>query len=63
MDAVLFITFVICLILFKYNKVEEESAIDSVVVEDTTREAKLNETYYKDENAFSEIINALGFPR
>lgn len=27
------------------------------------REAKTNETYFKDETAFSSIINALGFPK
>lgn len=27
------------------------------------RVAKLNESFYEDTNAFSEIINALGFPK
>ena len=40
-----------------------QKAIDEMEVEDVTRTAKLNESFYEDPNAFSEIINALGYPK
>ena len=65
MDALIFISIALFIVLKHLNSIE--TAADTVVkdidVEDTTRTAKLNETFYQDENAFSEMINALGFPK
>lgn len=64
MDAVIFIS--IALVMFTMQVLHPKaSAEDSeeYIAEDVTREAKLNETFYEDEDAFSEIIHALGFPR
>lgn len=63
MDAVLFIGLAlgtaIYLLFFDKGSAEEVS----VVKEDIEREAKLNDSFYDDPNAFSLIINALGFPK
>lgn len=71
MDAVVFIS----IALFYVWKVistdeqdirqqtEESADVQEVVTDNSTRVAKLNDTYYKDENAFSAMINALGFPK
>lgn len=63
MDAVLFIGFALFLTISMvfYDKGDTESL--TVKPEDMTREAKLNDTFYEDPNAFSLIINALGFPK
>ena len=67
MDAVIFISVALFLTLkIMYGKEAEtptQKAIDKMVVEDVTRTAKLNESFYEDPNAFSEIINALGYPK
>lgn len=64
MDAVLFISLALFLtISVIYGKEPVESKNTEVEPEDVTREAKLNEFFYEDQNAFSEIINALGFPK
>ena len=63
MDAVLFIGLALFLTnsMVFFDKGDPEAA--TVVSEDTTREAKLNDSFYDDPNAFSLIINALGFPK
>lgn len=63
MDAVLFIGFALFLTISMvfYDKGDTESL--TVKPEDMTREAKLNDAFYEDPNAFSLIINALGFPK
>lgn len=64
MDAVIFIT--IALVLFAMQVMQPNKTSENGVeysVEDVTREAKLNDSFYEDEDAFSEIIHALGFPR
>lgn len=63
MDAVLFITLAVVLVFMQYNKPEETDEFDKIKSEDITREARLNESYYEDPNAFCEIANALGFPK
>lgn len=67
MDAVLFISFTIVVIFLQVLRPSKEDVKTSVeselVVEDTDRVAKLNDSFYEDTNAFSEIINALGFPK
>lgn len=44
-----------------FSKPEVSSA--DIIPEDTTRTTKLNDTLYDDPNAFSRIINMLGFPK
>lgn len=63
MDAVLFIGFALAMTIYLmyFDKNEKEEI--EVVAEDTAREAKLNDDFYEDQNAFSLIINALGFPK
>lgn len=67
MDAVIFLSLALFLTIKTLNSTEPETKtqreIDSMTVEDTTRVAKLNDSFYEDPNAFSEIINALGFPK
>ncbi len=63
MDAILFIGFTLGLTIYLMF-FDKNSAEDTPVqVEDMTREAKLNDAFYEDPNAFSLIINALGFPK
>ena len=64
MDALLFMILALVLVIREVNtqvsddiEVFEESQCDS------ERVAKLNETFYEDPDAFSEIIHALGFPK
>lgn len=66
MDAIVFIT--LALILAVRPKPAKDvivggTRITHVEAEDVTREAKLNDSYYEDPNAFSEMINELGFPK
>lgn len=70
MDAVVFISLAIFYtwkIAFSNESEPETSISDGEVAEAVTdnsnRVAKLNDTFYEDENAFSAMINALGFPR
>ena len=62
MDGLVFIIIALVFV-FKDMNTATVDVNEEQVVEDTTRVAKLNETYYDDQHAFSEIINALGFPR
>lgn len=62
MDAVVFIT--VSLVMFGlqvFGKTGSVSETEEMVVEDITREVRLNETFYEDPDAFSEISHALGF--
>lgn len=64
MDAVIFITVALVLFAMQVLKPQTSGKGDTeYVVEDVTREAKLNDTFYEDVDAFSEIIHALGFPK
>lgn len=62
MDALLvcIISLVVVLLSQRDNTAANEPIEE---LEDIEREAKVNELFYEDENAFSEIINALGFPK
>lgn len=66
MDAIVFIILALVLTL-RPKPVEATQRVSgndiTVSAEDTTREAKLNDSYYEDPNAFSEMINELGFPK
>lgn len=63
MDAVIFITFALILTVMqkdvKANK--DIKTVKDYMPEDTTRTAKLNDSFYEDEDAFMEIAHALGF--
>lgn len=66
MDGLLIIigAFILTIRSIKYGTVEEaDSHFAELAVGDTMREAKLNESFYEDPNAFSRIINRLGFPK
>lgn len=66
MDALVFITLALILALRPTNTSGISvggTPIEKSQVEDITREAKLNDSYYEDANAFSEMINELGFPK
>lgn len=63
MDAVIFITFALILTVMQKD-VKDNKDIKTVkdyMPEDTTRTAKLNDSFYEDEDAFMEIAHALGF--
>lgn len=68
MDAMVFMSIAV---FFVIRQLRNSGAVANEEMEvsyakessDTERTARLNESYYKDENAFSEIINALGFPK
>jgi len=64
MDALLFMLltlFIVIRKMFEPEKITDNDIIEKNVTEH--RIAKLNDSYYEDPNAFSEIINALGFPK
>lgn len=68
MDAVVFL--VIALVFTYYNLKDTDTVetVNTATLENESevnvnRVAKVNDTYYEDLNAFSEIINALGFPK
>lgn len=63
MDAVLYIVFALGLYMYYSNRKVTTSKKTAEEVEDITRVAKLNDTFYEDPNAFMKIANALGFPR
>ena len=63
MDAVIFITFALILTVMQKD-VKDNKDIKTVkdyMPEDTTRTAKLNDSFYEDVDAFMEIAHALGF--
>lgn len=65
MDMLLFICFVSVIAFKVYSEKESTPEVKPIetTIDDSKRIAKLNDTLYHDENAFSEIINALGFPK
>lgn len=65
MDALIFISIALFLVLKHLNTPDEakDVVVKETEIEDVTRTAKLNDFFYEDENAFSEMINALGFPK
>ena len=63
MDAIIFIGFSLFLTLrIMFGKDAKDAPAAEVVPEDTTRVAKLNDTFFEDPNAFCEMITAVGFP-
>lgn len=65
MDALLFMIIALVLVVRQVNDLYEDTGDNAAetITEDVAREAKLNETFYEDPDAFSEIIHALGFPK
>ena len=64
MDAVLFISLALVFtVMLMYKQEPSDASAEEIIAEDTTRVAKLNDSYYEDTDAFSEIIHALGFPK
>lgn len=64
MDAVLFTGVAVVLVVMQMYKPDDASSSSKdIVVEDVTRVAKLNDSFYEDPDAFSEIAHALGFPK
>lgn len=64
MDAVLFTGIAVVLVVMQMYKPDDASSSSkNIVVEDVTRVAKLNDSFYEDPDAFSEIAHALGFPK
>lgn len=64
MDAVIFI--IIALIFVSNTQQVNKQAVDTVEeapLSNPNRTARLNDTFYRDEHAFCEIANALGFPK
>ena len=65
MDMLLFCILVGVIAFKTHTKQEPVSEIKPIesIVDNSKRVAKINDTLYRDENAFSELINALGFPK
>ena len=67
MDAVIFISITLFLVIAQLNApattVASETDAADFQPEDTTRTAKINDSYYEDPDAFMEIAHALGFPK
>ncbi len=63
MDFVVFVTVAIFTVVLalKNRDVSDDGSKVVDVVEDVKRKAILNESYYNDEQAFCEIVKALGF--
>lgn len=63
MDAVIFISICLYIVVKQMNTVDEVSTdFENMEVEDVTRVAKLNDSFYEDDNAFMDIAHVLGFP-
>lgn len=65
MDAVIFMLLALVLTI-KYSRPDAVSKLDETIMSESDpsgRVAKLNELFYEDDDAFSEIIHALGFPK
>lgn len=63
MDAVIFITFALILTCKSLFSKEDTSSSTEIVEEDTTtRTTKLNDAFYDDPEAFSEMIRGLNLP-
>ena len=65
MDALIYMIFALFIVLRALKSEGDTSNIELVETapESSNRVARINESYYEDPNAFSEIINALGFPK
>lgn len=65
MDGLLFIIMAIAFVILDSKSAVDDSSVDveDAVYETGTRVTKLNEEFYDDPQAFSAIINALGFPK
>lgn len=64
MDAIVFILIALVFVVNKTPVVSAHVDIpEEVPVSNANRTARLNETFYRDEHAFCEIANALGFPK
>ena len=64
MDALLFMILALVLVIREVNtQVSDDIEVFEEAQCDRERIAKLNETFYEDPDAFSEIIHALGFPK
>jgi len=67
MDAVIFMILALVLTIIEINKpdsaAEAAKEMTDFKANDKNRVAKLNENFYHDNDAFSEIIHALGFPK
>lgn len=64
MDGLVFIIIALVFVFLDIkNGTIDSTEKEQLVLEDETRVAKVNELYYDDPNAFSLIINALGFPK
>ena len=60
MDFVIFGVIALISIAY-YMQTTSTNDVPEDVVEDIKRQASVNTTFYKDENAFCEIVNALGY--
>ena len=74
MDGLVFMILTLVLTVLSLNKKEEvntnalsteiqESDCSELSKENVERVSKLNDSFYEDPNAFSRIINMLGFPK
>ena len=64
MDALLIMVLALVLTVRTLNSPEErKEALLENEVSTVNRVAKINESYYEDMDAFSEIVHALGFPK
>lgn len=64
MDGLIFIIIaIVTVVLDSRNTVDDSKGAEPAYEVAETRVTKLNEDFYDDPNAFSVIINALGFPK
>ena len=67
MDAFLFMILALVLVIKEVLKPSSDESStelsEAESITNTERVAKLNDMYYEDPDAFSEIIHALGFPK
>ena len=65
MDAVIFGFLAIVLTALTLYQSEESISVsdDLMTPEDVSRSTKLNDAFYEDPDAFTEISKALGFPK
>lgn len=66
MDGLVFIIIALVFVFQDMKKGEVDlpnNQVETIEQEDITRVAKVNESYYDDPNAFSIIINNLGYPK
>lgn len=64
MDGLIFIIIAIVTVVLDSRNTVGDGKVEEASYETAeTRSTKLNESFYDDPTAFSEIINALGFPK